>query len=1026
MNACHPLPRLRDPVGPPLSMGSRKVHLFAGSPDSERKESLRRQEAIEFLDALRDERGADALKNRPPIAVAIQAVPGFDLSKPEALHQPSVLVYPVPDPVITAYMARSEVTQRGLMSWQIGLGEDTDTAPVARMLQCTAPGVVVPEYWAASSKGPRTLAEIRHAPWHWLSPVRANPVVGATFGRFDHTHATTNPYSQPDNPARFGAIVFSLKHNSLWFKVHTHQFDAPAEIIEEFGPIDLDLRPAGRVRRNPRPIRPAAAVAVCEWAAKLGLELVDVDGANPLRYLRGRLARTVVAWTRPGRPAQAEASVGTRVELPPQVAIRYGIEVTKTATYTMTDPSKERVAAIKVTRASRAARLDATALADITSQGVEVVMHPAVADMAALASSSPVVDDRLINRQAEAVGRHVATNVGYANVSSVGAGKSVMALEGMRRRAERLAQNREHPGYRGLIVGEANIRKQFADEAEKWFPNAVIVRVDTSSQAEYLTRVLRDAGTFPVVVLTSYALASSVADVAPRLDIEVELAKLFAEDDADDTALPMPSLTHSVAHRTHGDASRSEVAQEVADPRVEAKSPQTVGGLAPHASEQYSLFDDEFRPRVFTEAPKPVSLGEVLSSVHWDDIVADEAACLRNHRSKQSKALWALRENADVAVALTGTPIARGLSDLGHIVSWARKDRHMFSGITLSEEFDLSSPEGVADFSSAFGPVLFRMDRMDFEDRLPAVAEPEVLVFEPSLPEKRLANAARTELKRAYDELVKWIEFLEQSEADVRAGIEDDEIAQAKDALVKAHGVWLSGTTIARMAASDPAALLGSTMAGVALLEGQGLLSEATAEPGTKRRAIVELCAKSVLEGERILVFTSFATVARALISDLRAAGIRVGEILGGGGAKRDRYIEDFRNSKLDVMVATAAGERGLNLQTATMLIHYDLPWTPDSVIQRTGRIDRIGSTAKQIRVLIPVMAGTIEERVAAIVAVRAVEMMQALDATRGRTAQESEFGHTFGKLVQAANLNEVNRKESALLEMTRELLAAA
>src|SRR6185437_13279032 len=115
-----------------------------------------------------------------------------------------------------------------------------------------------------------------------------------------------------------------------------------------------------------------------------------------------------------------------------------------------------------------------------------------------------------------------------------------------------------------------------------------------------------------------------------------------------------------------------------------------------------------------------------------------------------------------------------------------------------------------------------------------------------------------------------------------------------------------------------------------------------------------------------------FSTVARGLITDLDAAGIRVGEVLGGGGRNRDRFVRQFQDGELDVLVCTSSGERGLNLQQASVIVHYDLPWTPKAVIQRTGRAIRIGSRNQHVEVLIPLMDDAISMRVATLVVTRA------------------------------------------------------
>ena len=60
--------------------------------------------------------------------------------------------------------------------------------------------------------------------------------------------------------------------------------------------------------------------------------------------------------------------------------------------------------------------------------------------------------------------------------------------------------------------------------------------------------------------------------------------------------------------------------------------------------------------------------------------------------------------------------------------------------------------------------------------------------------------------------------------------------------------------------------------------------------------------------------------------------------------------------------MCTDAAAEGLNLQTADLLINFDLPWNPMKVEQRIGRIDRIGQKHETIEVLNLCYLGTAEE----------------------------------------------------------------
>lgn len=67
------------------------------------------------------------------------------------------------------------------------------------------------------------------------------------------------------------------------------------------------------------------------------------------------------------------------------------------------------------------------------------------------------------------------------------------------------------------------------------------------------------------------------------------------------------------------------------------------------------------------------------------------------------------------------------------------------------------------------------------------------------------------------------------------------------------------------------------------------------------------------------------------------------------GGTKREdrRKVQElFRNDpEVKVLIATDAAGEGVNLQNANLMVNYDLPWNPNRIEQRFGRIHRIGQT---------------------------------------------------------------------------------
>jgi len=76
----------------------------------------------------------------------------------------------------------------------------------------------------------------------------------------------------------------------------------------------------------------------------------------------------------------------------------------------------------------------------------------------------------------------------------------------------------------------------------------------------------------------------------------------------------------------------------------------------------------------------------------------------------------------------------------------------------------------------------------------------------------------------------------------------------------------------------------------------------------------------------------------------------------------RDLVKRKFIQGDVDVLICTDAAAEGLNLQTADLLINFDLPWNPMKVEQRIGRIDRIGQRHSDIYVLNLCYPGSAEE----------------------------------------------------------------
>lgn len=96
-------------------------------------------------------------------------------------------------------------------------------------------------------------------------------------------------------------------------------------------------------------------------------------------------------------------------------------------------------------------------------------------------------------------------------------------------------------------------------------------------------------------------------------------------------------------------------------------------------------------------------------------------------------------------------------------------------------------------------------------------------------------------------------------------------------------------------------------------------------------------------KGEKILIFTESKDTLYYLEKKLLVHVSEIAKIVGNFSMdQRREEVEKFRN-ELQIMLATDAGGESINLQFCNQMINYDIPWNPNRLEQRMGRIHRIG-----------------------------------------------------------------------------------
>jgi superfamily II DNA or RNA helicase len=162
---------------------------------------------------------------------------------------------------------------------------------------------------------------------------------------------------------------------------------------------------------------------------------------------------------------------------------------------------------------------------------------------------------------------------------------------------------------------------------------------------------------------------------------------------------------------------------------------------------------------------------------------------------------------------------------------------------------------------------------------------------------------------------------------------------------------------------------------------------------------------------EKILIFTESTDTLKYLERRLKERVPAIAKIVGKYSMdERRRQVELFRN-ECQVMLATDAGGESINLQFCNQMINYDIPWNPNKLEQRMGRIHRIGQK-NEVAIFNLVAANTREGDVM----IRLLDKMERMREDLGSDSVydfigeilDDEYGN-LANLMEAAILNREN-----------------
>lgn len=377
-------------------------------------------------------------------------------------------------------------------------------------------------------------------------------------------------------------------------------------------------------------------------------------------------------------------------------------------------------------------------------------------------------------------------------------------------------------------------------------------------------------------------------------------------------------------------------------------------------------------------------------------VVVDEAHAFRNPATRRYRAL-AARGPGSALVLLTATPVNNAIADLYHLVRlFARDDAfadigvpglrsafHHDGGMGPGEDAlrvvrevvvrraraDVGPGAGAAPFPRRAPTEVIRYDDPRVPGLVAVIDALELTAYHPGVDAllrlgllKRLesgAAALAASLRRLGRVLAACADaadrgrLLRPGDPAAAPGPGDGDAVQLllEEVLLDAAPPGMDLRDLAASARRDAAAIASA----LACLRGPDPKLD-----GLRRR----LAERPV--GEKVVVFTEFRDTAANLWRTLAGRG-GVGRVDGAGAwlgmrrSGRRAVVERFApvssgvgpppaRERVDLLIATDVLSEGLNLQDARVVVSYDLPWNPVRLLQRIGRVDRMGSLHDEIQ----------------------------------------------------------------------------
>jgi SNF2 family DNA or RNA helicase len=176
-------------------------------------------------------------------------------------------------------------------------------------------------------------------------------------------------------------------------------------------------------------------------------------------------------------------------------------------------------------------------------------------------------------------------------------------------------------------------------------------------------------------------------------------------------------------------------------------------------------------------------------------------------------------------------------------------------------------------------------------------------------------------------------------------------------------------------------------------------------------------------QNEKIVIFATYLGTVEMIAREIEQAFPGQGVVVLRGGDHGAKVAAERRFRQSDgprVLICTAAGREGINLQFARILFNFDLPWNPMDMEQRIGRIHRYGQ-GHTAQVYNLVLSDTIEGRIFLLLDEKLIEIARAVGKVddQGNVAEDLR-AQILGQLSERLNYDRLYQEALSDPELKR------